>query len=77
MTVSVELIYTDDATGESLSEGHVIEQVQQLGEPVMLIGQRPVIDLVQTEPMPGSLARWTGRCTGCSNVEIRVWELKD
>ena len=76
MDVSIELLYTDDVTGEHLSEGHVIEDVQVLGEPVMLIGERPVTDLEQTEPVPGSLMRWTGRCLGCSNVEVRVWELK-
>ena len=75
MMMTIELIYTDDVTGEQVSEGHLIEATR-LGEPMLLIGDRPVIDMHQVEPVPNSMARWTAKAQGCSGVEVRVWESK-
>lgn len=74
MMMTIELIYTDDATGDQVSEGHLIES-PTYGEPMLMIGDRPVIDMQQVEPAPHSLARWTAKAQGCSGVEVRIWEM--
>ena len=77
MIVSVETIYTDDATGERESTGVVIEDVGQIGEPVVLIGTRPITDMQQVAPQRTELAAWIGRASGYSDIRINVWEIKD